>query len=165
MASTDPIKLPDQPSDPALFAPLTLDENSILHAHLTSGWYKQSAVYPALSGPWQETRTTWPSCRRPQGRSGEAGPPRGEARAGRAGPEAGHTSFPDDSEAEVRYPLSGRAGGRGPRGVAVAARPGRSAMCPRRMADLVQDPERAIPHEDGRRPIRWASGIPPKPPG
>ena len=55
MASTDPIKLPDQPSDPALFAPLTLDENSILHAHLTSGWYKQSAVYPALSGPWQET--------------------------------------------------------------------------------------------------------------
>jgi hypothetical protein len=41
--------------DPAMFAPLTADENSILHAHLASGWLKQAAVYPALSEPWQET--------------------------------------------------------------------------------------------------------------
>ena len=46
---------PDQPSDPALFGPLSMEENSILTAHLTSGWYKQSAVYPKLSEPWQET--------------------------------------------------------------------------------------------------------------
>ena len=38
-----------------MFAPLTTDENKILSAHLSSGWYKQSAVYPVLSGPWQET--------------------------------------------------------------------------------------------------------------
>ena len=38
-----------------MFAPLTSDENKILGAHLTSGWYKQSAVYPVLSEPWQET--------------------------------------------------------------------------------------------------------------
>ena len=55
MTSADPIKLPDQPSDPGLFEPLSLDENSILKAHLTSGWYKQSAVYPRLSEPWKET--------------------------------------------------------------------------------------------------------------
>jgi hypothetical protein len=48
--------LPAQPSDPALFAPLSLDENSILAAHLRSGWYKQAAVYPALSEPWKDTR-------------------------------------------------------------------------------------------------------------
>ena len=47
--------MPGQPSDPAMFAPLTTAENSILRAHLTSGWYKQSAVYPGLSEPWQET--------------------------------------------------------------------------------------------------------------
>jgi hypothetical protein len=55
MTSTDPTALPDQPGDPALFAQLSLDENKILNAHLTSGWYKQSAVYPVLSEPWQET--------------------------------------------------------------------------------------------------------------
>lgn len=55
MTSTDPLTMPDQPSDPALFEPLSLDENTILNAHLTSGWYKQSAVYPVLSEPWQET--------------------------------------------------------------------------------------------------------------
>ena len=55
MTSPDPIPLPEQPHDPAMFAPLTLDENKILGAHLTSGWYKQSAVYPVLSEPWQET--------------------------------------------------------------------------------------------------------------
>ena len=43
-------------ADPAMFAPLTLDENEILSAHMTSGWYKQSAVYPVLSEPWRETR-------------------------------------------------------------------------------------------------------------
>ena len=42
-------------ADPAMFAPLTPDENKILDAHLTSGWYKQSAVYPVLSEPWRET--------------------------------------------------------------------------------------------------------------
>lgn len=44
-----------QPVDPTLFAPLTTRENEILGAHLTSGWYKQSAVYPTLSEPWKET--------------------------------------------------------------------------------------------------------------
>jgi hypothetical protein len=43
------------PRDPAMFAPLTTDENRILSHHLTSGWYKQAAVYPVLSEPWQET--------------------------------------------------------------------------------------------------------------
>ena len=55
MTSTEQRITPGQPSDPALFAPLTTDENKILSAHLRSGWYKQSAVYPVLSGPWQET--------------------------------------------------------------------------------------------------------------
>jgi hypothetical protein len=41
--------------DPAIFAPLTGNENVILSAHLTSGWYKQAAVYPLLSEPWRET--------------------------------------------------------------------------------------------------------------
>ena len=43
------------PGDPAMFAPLTADENSILHAHVFSGWLKQAAVYPPLSEPWRET--------------------------------------------------------------------------------------------------------------
>ena len=43
------------PHDPAMFSPMTTDENKILHAHLTSGWHKQSAVYPTLSEPWRET--------------------------------------------------------------------------------------------------------------
>ena len=42
-------------SDPAMFAPLTTGEDAILRAHLVSGWYKQKAVYPALSEPWKET--------------------------------------------------------------------------------------------------------------
>ena len=45
----------DHPSDPAMFAQLTPDENRILSTHLNSGWCKQGAVYPALAGPWQET--------------------------------------------------------------------------------------------------------------
>jgi len=44
-----------QPVDPGLFAPLTIDENAILGAHLVSGWYKQGAVYPVLAEPWKET--------------------------------------------------------------------------------------------------------------
>ena len=43
------------PQRPGMFAPLTDDENRILHQHLTSGWYKQAAVYPTLSEPWKET--------------------------------------------------------------------------------------------------------------
>ena len=43
------------PSDPAMFAQLTREENRILSMHLTSGWYKQAAVYPTLSEPWRET--------------------------------------------------------------------------------------------------------------
>jgi hypothetical protein len=43
------------PPDPAMFAQLTGEENRILTMHLTSGWYKQAAVYPALSEPWRET--------------------------------------------------------------------------------------------------------------
>jgi hypothetical protein len=41
--------------DPAMFAPMTREENLILDAHLTSGWYKQAALYPVLSEPWRET--------------------------------------------------------------------------------------------------------------
>ena len=43
------------PGDPAMFEPLTADEKNILWAHLASGWYKQAALYPGLSEPWQET--------------------------------------------------------------------------------------------------------------
>ena len=43
------------PPDPAMFAQLTREENRILAMHLTSGWYKQAAVYPSLSEPWRET--------------------------------------------------------------------------------------------------------------
>jgi hypothetical protein len=42
-------------SDPAMFAPLTAQDNEILRHHLMSGWYKQAAVYPVLSEPWKET--------------------------------------------------------------------------------------------------------------
>jgi len=42
-------------ADPAMFAAMTSDETNILRAHLTSGWYKQSAVYPVLAEPWRET--------------------------------------------------------------------------------------------------------------
>src|SRR5713226_778824 len=42
-------------ADPAMFAPMNGAENHILKAHLTSGWYKQGTVYPALSAPWRET--------------------------------------------------------------------------------------------------------------
>ena len=56
---TDIQCLPADPAmarnDPAMFAPMTADQHSILGAHLTSGWYKQSAVYPLLSEPWRET--------------------------------------------------------------------------------------------------------------
>jgi hypothetical protein len=63
MTNTDqgrtPAVQPEDPAmqtgDPGMFAPLTTDENGILGAHLTSGWYKQAAVYPTLSEPWKET--------------------------------------------------------------------------------------------------------------
>jgi len=42
-------------SDPAMFAPLTTQDNGILRSHLTSGWYEQAVVYPVLSEPWKET--------------------------------------------------------------------------------------------------------------
>lgn len=42
------------PPDPALYAPLTLRELDVLHAHLSSGWHKQMAVYEPLSGLWRE---------------------------------------------------------------------------------------------------------------
>ncbi len=42
-------------SDPAMFAPLTQRENQVLNAHLFSGMYKQSIVYPPRSEPWRET--------------------------------------------------------------------------------------------------------------
>jgi hypothetical protein len=58
-AGKDPMTVPGDPamaaSDPGMFAPLTSGENDILRMHLTSGWYKQSAVYPTLSEPWKET--------------------------------------------------------------------------------------------------------------
>ena len=58
-AAHDPAVRPADPamaaSDPAMFEPLTSGENQILSQHLTSGWYKQHAVYPALSEPWKET--------------------------------------------------------------------------------------------------------------
>ena len=63
MTSTDqgraPGVQPEDPAmqarDPAMFAPLTARENQILGTHLTSGWYKQAAVYPTLAEPWKET--------------------------------------------------------------------------------------------------------------
>ena len=58
-ADKDPMTVPGDPamaaSDPGMFAPLSSGENQILRMHLTSGWYKQSAVYPTLSEPWKET--------------------------------------------------------------------------------------------------------------
>ena len=55
MTSTDQQIAPGQPSDPALFAPLSFEEIKVLRGHLASGWYKQSVVYPGLSGPYEET--------------------------------------------------------------------------------------------------------------
>ena len=55
MTSTVQRIAPGQPSDPAMFAPLTTDENMILRTHLTAGWHKQRVVYPGRSGPYRET--------------------------------------------------------------------------------------------------------------
>lgn len=59
MTETETSCLPAAPEmsreDPAMFAGLTTGEIEILRAHLTSGWYKQSAVYPCLSEPWRDT--------------------------------------------------------------------------------------------------------------
>jgi hypothetical protein len=46
-----PASLPDS----AMFSGLTPGELNILRHHLTSGWFKQDAVYPALSEQWWET--------------------------------------------------------------------------------------------------------------
>ena len=53
--AVQPVDPAMQPVDPTLFAPLTTGENEVLGAHLTSGWYKQAAVYPTRSEPWKET--------------------------------------------------------------------------------------------------------------
>jgi hypothetical protein len=55
MSAAQPGDVAMQAGDPEMFASLTTGENAILRAHLTSGWYKQSAVYPTLSEPWKET--------------------------------------------------------------------------------------------------------------
>ena len=105
MTSTDSAHSTRPAHDPAMFAPLTIDENKILRAHLSSGWYKQSAVYPVLSEPWRETggllddlhdayRPPWPPGPDP------------EAELAEPEPEAA-MSFPDDSPVEVRYPVDG----------------------------------------------------------
>jgi hypothetical protein len=61
------------PGDPAMFEPLTADENTILWAHLASGWYKQAALYPGLAEPWQETRGLLDDLLQAQQASGQAG--------------------------------------------------------------------------------------------
>ena len=88
MTSPDPITLPEQPHDPAMFAPLTSDENKILGAHLTSGWYKQSAVYPVLSEPWQETDGLLATCT-PRGRPPSGQDPAQGSRAAEPEPRPG----------------------------------------------------------------------------
>jgi hypothetical protein len=59
MTDANPLAAPSDPamaaSDPAMYAPLTTQDNEILRHHLTSGWFKQAAVYPVLSEPWKET--------------------------------------------------------------------------------------------------------------
>ena len=52
--------VPDDPAmaapDPAMFSPMTTGENTILNAHLTSGWRQAGRRLPAfLSEPWRET--------------------------------------------------------------------------------------------------------------
>ena len=73
-AAHDPAVMPADPamaaSDPAMFSSLTSGENQILSQHLTSGWYKQQAVYPVLSEPWKETSAV---LRRPQRRMADFG--------------------------------------------------------------------------------------------
>jgi hypothetical protein len=58
----NPAAMPADPamaaSDPAMFQPLTTQDNDILAAHLRSGWAKQGAVYPVLAEPWKETAAT-----------------------------------------------------------------------------------------------------------
>lgn len=60
--------------DPGLFAALTDLERDVLRAHLTSGWYKQSVVYPGLSVAWWDTKAVlddihlaWESAHKPDG--------------------------------------------------------------------------------------------------
>jgi len=85
--ATDISAVPHDPAmaaaDPAMFAPMTWNENDILHAHLNSGWYKQATVYPALSEPWRETSTLLHDLHSAWQASWQAGHPEPEA------PEAG----------------------------------------------------------------------------
>ena len=59
MTDADLSAVPSDPAmaanDPAMFVALTGQDSGILSTHLTSGWYKQAAVYPVLSEPWRET--------------------------------------------------------------------------------------------------------------
>ena len=78
----------DYPSDPAMFAQLTREENRILCMHLTSGWYKQAAVYPSLSEPWRETEALLIDLSEAHRASFQARPTaRTESRASAAEPE------------------------------------------------------------------------------
>jgi hypothetical protein len=65
----------DYPSDLAMFAPLTPEENRILSMHLNSGWYKQAAVYPGVSGPWLETEALLEDLSEAHGAAMQARPP------------------------------------------------------------------------------------------
>ena len=110
MTGPEPSTMPDQPSDPALFEPLSLDENKILSAHLTSGWYKQAAVYPMLSEPWQETAGLLDDLHDAWNAAFEARKQPGASRARQA--EGGAVTAPQAAEGPgvVRVRLSGQSG-------------------------------------------------------
>jgi hypothetical protein len=59
------------PSDPAMFALLTADENGSLWAHLTSGWYKQ--VYPGCPSRGRKRAGCSTTCSRHGRRPGRLG--------------------------------------------------------------------------------------------
>jgi hypothetical protein len=78
----------DYPPDPSMFAQLTREENRILCMHLTSGWYKQAAVYPSPSESWRETEALLIDLSEAHRGSFQARPAaRSESRASAAGPE------------------------------------------------------------------------------
>ena len=87
--AVQPVDPAMQPVDPTLFAPLTTSENEVLGAHLTSGWYKQAAVYPTLSEPWKETaallddmRSAWDIAWKGERQGSPSTEPEPEAEAG-----------------------------------------------------------------------------------
>ena len=129
-----------------MFAPLTVDENKVLRGHLTSGWYKQSVVYPARSGPYRETAGLLDDLHDAHQAALEGWAPPGAGRL--AEPEPG-MSFPEDSWVEVRYPLTSEQehGDREawpwlPGWVVSECGPNEWEIC-------VQAPELAIPGEEG----------------